>query len=172
MGWMSQNQRPQGTRATVYWTPEQYKMGQFYANTCAATAMTQDRLAFQDIYHLGSCLPTKKGCHDSGWDIGIPSPSGYSTVDLVNPEDIIAAALTNLTALDSKMRAGLEHMRGGVFLGPQADIFDAVAMSVLKISSAVDRMETAAIPQARLRRRSVRASSSLSCVGYSSLSPS
>jgi hypothetical protein len=95
---MWKNQQPQERRDTVYWTPKQDQMGKFYADIFAATAITQECLSFQDIYHMGSC-PPNDDCSKEGWDYGIPAANGYTTADVSNPKDIVTAALTNLTTL-------------------------------------------------------------------------
>lgn len=138
---LSQKQQPQERRDTVYWTLRPDRADQFYADIYATTALTKERIAMQDVYHMGDCPPTGN-CHDNGWDFGIPVANGYSKADVANPKDVVVAALANLTSLHVQISGVIDEMRNGTFLGSGADVVDAISVPVLMIESAVDSMET------------------------------
>jgi hypothetical protein len=136
---MSSGQSVSDIKDTVYWTPQQDKMDQFWAALLSATGISQENIALQNIYHLGSCLPNEN-CMNNGWDVGIPAPNGYDISDVANPKDIITAALTNLTDLTTQMSEVIDDMRNNVFRGSGKDVIDAIAIPVLMIASAVENM--------------------------------
>ncbi|KAL9622388.1 MAG: hypothetical protein Q9160_003231 [Pyrenula sp. 1 TL-2023] len=141
---LSQGNDLSSTHDTVYWTLQQDKMDQFWADLLTTTGLTQDNVAFQDVHNLAFCNPTDswEECRRDGWDIGIPAPNGYDTSDVTNPKDIISNGLANLTGLNGQMTDILDDMRNGFFHDSGSDIIDAVALPVTMVMEAIETMES------------------------------
>ncbi|KAK9415412.1 putative chitinase [Seiridium unicorne] len=131
---------------SVYWTLQDDKADDFYADLLDETGVPKDKVGFGLHTNIDTCGGTghKVGDGDDCWNIGYefaaPYPKNYEADDVSNPKTVAEAGLSNSADLPGQIDDVINQMQVESYLGDGFDVVDAVGLPIMMIVQGVESM--------------------------------
>ena len=130
---------------SVFWTLQDSKADQFYADLFTSTGVPKNKTKIGDQDRGNDCAPSNHrgdgdNCWAEGYDYGIVMPDGYGVNDVTNPKDMITKALSLSNNLGPQIASVAEQLRLFAYIDNMNDVVDAVSMPALMFVEAAASM--------------------------------
>lgn len=130
---------------TVYWSLNDDKANQFYADIFSDTGIGKGHLKFGDYDRGNDCTPANTiGDGDPCWtleyDFNIPVPDGYDASDVADPKDTVQKGLERSANLSPQISQVLFGLATDTWIGDGMDLIDSISMPILMVAQAVEEM--------------------------------